>query len=80
MPRLPNDPDLSTCAGRIGAEIRRRRLGKKLTVERAAAKARIAPKTWYNRESGRRFDIEDLPAIAAAVGCRPGQLLGRKDA
>jgi transcriptional regulator with XRE-family HTH domain len=75
MPRLPKEPDQTTFVGRIAAEIRRRRVKKKLTVEAAAAAGDVPAPTWYRRENGRGLTLESLPAIAAALGCQARDLI-----
>lgn len=75
MARPPKEQDVGTFAGRVGAEIRRRRVRRKLSVDQAAAAAGMPAKTWYHCESGRHLTLARLPAIAAALDCRAGQLL-----
>lgn len=75
MPRPPKPSNESTYAGRVAAAIRARRTRKKLSVEAAADRAGMPRPTWYAVESGRSLTIERLPAIAAALGCQPRQLL-----
>ncbi len=75
MGRPTNDPDTSTFTGRVAAEIRRRRLARKLSAEDAAAAAGVPVQTWYNWERGRHLPLDRLPAIAAAVKCRPRLLI-----
>jgi transcriptional regulator with XRE-family HTH domain len=77
MGRPSKPQDTKTFAGRIGAEIRRRRERKKLSVEEAAAKAKAPPPTWYHWEMGRHLPLDRLPAIAAALACKPRDLLPR---
>lgn len=68
MPRPQTEPP-DTFAGRIGAEIRRRREQKNFTVEDAARRARVPVQSWYNFEKGKLL-LERLPAIAKALGCK----------
>lgn len=75
MPRPAKETNQSTFSGQIAAEIRRRRLAKKLSVEEAAAKAQVPAQTWYHWEQAHSLPLAALPAIAAAVGCTPRQLL-----
>lgn len=75
MARPSKPPDTKTFTGRIGAEIRRRRLRKKMTVEQAAAAAGAPSPTWYHWESGKNLPLDRLPAIAKALGCRPRDLV-----
>jgi hypothetical protein len=44
-----------------------------LVIEAATA-ADISPPGWYHAEAG-KFSIDRLPAIAAALGCKPRELL-----
>jgi transcriptional regulator with XRE-family HTH domain len=73
MPRPQTDPP-KTFAGRVGAEIRRRREAKKLTVEEAAARAGVPAASWYHFEKGRLL-LERLPAIAKGLGCKVRQII-----
>jgi transcriptional regulator with XRE-family HTH domain len=76
MPRPTKDPDLTTFVGRFGAELRRRRERKKLSVEETAAAAGVPAPTWYAWESGRYAPgLDKLPAIAAALSCSARQLI-----
>lgn len=61
-------PAPKSFAGKVGAEIRRRREAKKLSAEEAARKAGVPLPTWYHFEKG-RLQLERLPAIAKALGC-----------
>ena len=73
--RVAKEPDVTTFVGRIAAEIRRRRLRKKLNVEQAAAAAGVPAQTWYHWEQAHSLPLASLPAIAAAVGCTPRDLV-----
>ena len=73
--RTPKEPDETTFIGRVAAEIRRRRVKRKLRVEQAAAAAGVPASTWYRRENGRGLTLESLPAIAAALGCQARDLV-----
>lgn len=73
--RPAHDPDTSTFLGQIGAEIRRRRERKKLSVADAAAAAGVPAPTWYRWEAGKGLTLERLPAVAEALGCKVRQLL-----
>lgn len=76
MTRPPKEIDQQTYAGRVAAEIRRRRVKKKLGVDQVAARAGVPEQTWYGWENGRTEPpLRRLPAIAAALGCKPKQLL-----
>jgi transcriptional regulator with XRE-family HTH domain len=75
MARPSKQQDLKTFVGRIGAEIRRRREERKLTVEQAAAKAGAPVPTWYHWESGSHLPLDRLPAIAKALRCTPRDLI-----
>ncbi len=75
MPRPLKDLSPDSYAQQVGAVIRRRRVRRKLTVEGAAAAAGIAAPTWYAIEHGRSLRVEGLPAIAAALDCKPSALL-----
>ena len=77
MPRFPKEPDRTTFIGQIAAEIRTRRMKKKLSVEAAAAAGDMPVPTWYRRENGRGLTLESLPAIAAALGCQAKDLIPR---
>lgn len=70
MGRPTTEPDTSTFVGRVAAEIRRRRVARKLSAEAAAEKAGVPVQTWYNWERGRHLPLDRLPAIAAALRCR----------
>ena len=76
MSRQAKEPDTSTFVGKISAEIRRRREGKKLLVAVAAATAGVPPTTWYRWEKSEGLPLDALPAIAKAVGCTPADLVG----
>jgi len=56
----------------------RRRLKTALSVQEAAAIARVPPTTWYRWEKSEGLPLDALPAIAAAVGCTPADLVGGK--
>ena len=75
MTRLPNPPDLLAFSGRVGAAIRARRLRLKLSVAAAADKAGLPASTWYRYEAGRCLELDRLPIIASALGCRVHALL-----
>jgi len=77
MSRPPKKPDTSTLSGCVGAIIRERRIKKRLTVAEAAERAGCAAPTWYHWETGRGLSLDALPAIAAALGCKPRTLLPR---
>ncbi len=77
MPRAAKQSDQRTFVGRIAAEIRRRREKKKLLVIQAAAAAGVPVQTWYHWEQGKVLPLKALPAIAAAVGCTPRDLVPR---
>lgn len=73
--RPPKAPDETTFLGRIGAEIRKRREKKRLTVPEAADAAGAPVPTWYQWESGRHLKLTRLPDIAAALGCKVRMLI-----
>lgn len=73
--RPAHEPDTSTFLGKIGAEIRRRRERKKLSVTEAAKAAGVPALYWYRWESGKHLRLESLPAIAEALGCKAKALL-----
>lgn len=76
MGRPTNQPDAGTFTGQVAAEIRRRRLAMKVSAEKAAAAAGVPVQTWYNWERGRHAPgLDRLPAIAAALGCAPRDLV-----
>lgn len=75
MSRTPKDLDTSTFTGQVAAQIRARRVRGKKTPDEAAAAAGVPVQTWYNWERGRHLPLAALPAIAAALGCRPRMLL-----
>lgn len=76
MPRPTNEPDTTTYVGRVAAEIRRRRIRRKLSGEEAAEQAGVNVQTWYNWERARNPPpLAALPSIARALGCRPRLLL-----
>jgi transcriptional regulator with XRE-family HTH domain len=75
MARPVKPSDGSKFAGRIGAVIRGRRLGKKLSVKAAAAAAGVPASTWYHWESGHSLPLDALPKIARALGCGTRSLL-----
>jgi transcriptional regulator with XRE-family HTH domain len=76
MTRPPKPSDTSTYAGRFGAALRARRERKRLSVAEAASKAGCAASTWYHWEKAERLpSLDDLPAIAAALKCKPAALL-----
>jgi transcriptional regulator with XRE-family HTH domain len=64
--------------GRIGAEIRRRRERKKLSVQQAADAAGVLAPSWYQWESGRHIPLDRLPAIAYALHCKARDLIPRE--
>lgn len=70
-------PDIDTFAGAIGAEIRRRRERKRLSVPDVAAAVGSLPSSWYQWERGLHLPLERLPAIAKALGCSPRDLMPR---
>ena len=78
MARPSKPPNVKTFMGRIGAEIRRRRARKKLSVQQAADAAGVLAPSWYQWESGRHLPLERLPAIARALGCTPRDLIPRQ--
>ena len=62
--------------GRFAAHLRRLRGKKKLSVAEAAALIGVKAYVLYSWEQGRRLPaLDDLPAIAAALGCTPRHLL-----
>jgi transcriptional regulator with XRE-family HTH domain len=73
--RLAKEPDTSTFVGQIAAEIRRRREKKKLLVAETAAAAGVPVQTWYHWEQAHSLPLDRLPAIAAALGCKPRDLV-----
>lgn len=75
MPRPLREHKPRTFTERVAAQVRARRLRKKLTVEEAARAAGVPAPTWYHFEAGRSLTLERLPAIAAALGCTPRALL-----
>lgn len=78
-PRPAHDPDLRTFVGRVGAEIRRRRLRRRLSLKDAAAKIGVPAPTWYAWEAGRYGPpLARLPAIATALGCPVRSLVPEK--
>jgi len=79
MARPAKAADVSTFAGAVANRIRTRRKRLGLTVEGAATTAGVPAATWYgweNCHSG--VPLSRLPAIAAALGCGPSQLLPAK--
>ena len=74
MPRPAQEIDQTTFAGKISAEIRRRRLRKYPRVEDVAAVADVPFKSWYNWETGRPT-IDCLPIVAQALGCTARALI-----
>lgn len=68
-------PDTSTFTGKIGAEIRRRRERKGLSVAEVAESVGVPAPTWYHWEAGRQMPLERLPAIAEALGCKVKALI-----
>lgn len=73
--RPANEHDTSTFLGQIGAEIRRRRERAKLSVAAAAEAAGVQTLSWYRWESGRHLQLEKLPTVAAALGCKVRALI-----
>ena len=73
----PKPVDTSTFIGQIAAEIRRRRERKKRTVAEIATAAGVPVQTWYHWEQASRLPLDRLPTIAAALGCKPRDLLPR---
>ena len=74
--RPPKTIDESTYAGRFAARLRLLRTKNKLAVEEVAAAIGVESYVWYKWEDGRREpSIDQFPAIAAALGCKPRQLL-----
>ena len=79
MARPAKTVDVSTFAGAVASRIRQQRQHRGLTVEEASAAAAVPAATWYgweNCHSG--VPLSRLPAIAAALGCGPSQLLPGK--
>ena len=74
--RPAKDVAQDTFCGQVAARIRLRRKRKKISAEDAAAAAGVPAPTWYRWESGGTIPLEALPAIAAALGCRPKHLVG----
>lgn len=70
------DLDQTTAAGRLGAAIRAARQRRGLTITGAAGLLGVSIYTWHRWEFGQSPAASDLPAIAAALGCRPAELLG----
>lgn len=73
--RPAHEPDTSTFLGKIGAEIRRRRERKGLSVAAAADAAGVPVPTWYRWEAGSGLTLERLPAVAEALDCKVRLLL-----
>lgn len=74
FPAAARTPAPKTFAGQVGAEIRRRREQKKLSVEQAAGRAGVPVQTWYKYEKG-ILVLNRLPAIAKALGCKARQII-----
>lgn len=70
-------PAPKTFAGQVGAEIRRRREQKKLSVDECARRSGVPVPTWYHFEKG-RFQLERLPAIAKALRCSPREVIPQR--
>ena len=66
----PKALDTSSLSGRVGAEIRRRRLAKGLTAAKAAEAAEAAATAWYAWEHGTGLSVDNLARIAAVLGCK----------
>ena len=67
--------DTSSFVGQIAAEIRRRRLRRKLSVAEAAEAAGVPAQTWYHWEQAHSLPLDRLPAIAAALACKVRNLI-----
>lgn len=74
MPRPAQDVDKTTFAGKVSAEIRRRRLKKFDRVEDASAAAGVNAKAWYHWETGRPT-LDCLEVVARALKCSPRLLV-----
>ena len=77
--RPAKEIDQTTFRGRVAARIRQRRQKRRLSVEDAAARAGVPQPTWYHWEKGERLPLDALPAIAAALGCTPRDLIPGKE-
>ena len=76
MPGRPANPvDTTTFAGRLGANIRARRLRRKLSTIACARAAGVSHSTWCRWETGDLPAMLHLDAIAAVLRCRPKDLL-----
>lgn len=74
--RPRGEPDQATFVGRLAAVIRTRRERAKLTPAEVCKRLKIGASTYYRWESGERPPrTEDLPALAAALGCTVRQLM-----
>lgn len=68
--RPPKPANRKTAAGRLGADIRRRRLTLGLSVAEASRLAHARPTTWYSWERGARTPrTAEIGRMAAALGC-----------
>lgn len=76
MPRPTLPVDESTFAGKVSAEIRRRRLEKFDRVEDAAKSVDVAAKAWYHWEQGRPT-LACLEVVSRALNCSPRLLVPR---
>jgi len=74
MPRPASQIDQTTFAGKVSAEIRRRRLRQFDRVEDAAAAAGVKVKAWYHWETGRPT-LDCLEAVSRALKCSPRLLV-----
>lgn len=75
MARPTKPVDTSTYAGQVGARIRARREKLKRSVAEASEAAGVPGGTWYHWEKGEHLPLQRLPAIAAALDCKPRDLL-----
>ncbi len=73
--RPPNPVDQSTYSGRFAARLRTRMARRKITAPELAAAVGITPDAVHRWLRGSRVpEYDSLPRIAAALGCRPGDL------
>jgi transcriptional regulator with XRE-family HTH domain len=63
---------------KFGLRLRALREAARISVEELAARLEVKPATVYHYETGRRDPgVGRLPAIIAALGCAPADLLSK---